>query len=321
MNTKPLCTELGLELGVLADKADVELVYMDDPEVVPDPVFRADGLIVAHYPKISAKVLRRLFKVRVIVRNGVGFDNVDTQVACELGIPVCNVPDYGTEEVADHALTFTLALVRRLSVAAADVRAGNWVWQVSAPVPRIRGQVFGVVGCGRIGTAAALRAKSFGFRVLFFDPYLPSGYEKAIGVGRCATLRELLQISDVVSLHAPLTEETRGMIGESEFAVMKRGSVLVNTARGPLVREQALLTALRAGALAGAALDVLEREPRYDPAILEQPNCIITPHMAFYSEESLVDMRTGSARTTLIALEGALPPNIVNGVTQPRAVP
>ena len=309
-----------MERDVLCSTADVELVYMDDPAAVPELVPRADALIVSHYPQFTAAVLRRLPRARVLVRNGVGFDNVDAEAARELGIPVCNVPDYGTEEVADHALTFALALVRRLHVAVTDVRAGHWFWPVVAPVPRIRGLAFGIVGCGRIGTAAALRAKAFGFRVQFYDPYLASGYEKAIGVARCATLDELLQSSDVLSLHAPLTSQTRGMLGEREFSQMKRGALLVNTARGPLVQEQALLVALDSGNLAGAALDVLENEPRYHPGLLRHPNCLITPHMAFYSEAALVDMRTGAARTALEALNGGLPRNVVNGVTRPRTI-
>ncbi len=171
-----------------------------------------------------------------------------------------------------------------------------------------------MVGCGRIGTAAALRAKAFGFHVQFFDPYLGSGYEKALGVDRVPTLGGLLHSSDVVSLHAPLTAETRGMLGEAEFALMKSGALLVNTARGALVRETALLAALERGQLWGAGLDVMEREPAFRREILDHPNCLVTPHMAFYSGEALREMRETAARIVLRVLEGGLPANVVNGV-------
>jgi phosphoglycerate dehydrogenase-like enzyme len=269
-------------------------------------------LIVAAVPRIWGAVLQSLRKARIIVRNGVGYDNIDAQGARAMGIAVANVPDYCTEEVADHAITLAIALERRFHRAIQDVRTGRWTWTAAIPVRRLRGQTFGIVGCGRIGTAVALRTKAFGFRAGFYDPYSRPGYEKAIGVTRFDSLDALLEASDMVSLHAPLTAETLGMIGECQLAGMKPGAFLVNTARGPLVQERPLIGALNSGRLAGAALDVLEREPAFDPELVAHPNCLLTPHMAFYSEEAMEEVRVSAARTVLEVLRGAVPRNVVN---------
>ncbi len=310
----PLCEEVGIEAEVLKGIANVSLVRTADESVLPDSVWDADAVIISHFPQISATALRRFQRLRMVVRNGVGFDNVDIAAARELGIPVCNVPDYGTEEVADHTLALTLALQRNVFPALQDVRKGVWQWRVAHSTRRLRGQRFGIVGAGRIGTATALRAKAFGFAVQFFDPYVPSGYEKALGVDRCRNLADLLSTSDVVSLHCPLSEETRGLIGRAELERMKRGSFLINTARGPVVREQDLLGALRSGHLGGAALDVVEREPAFDEQLLECANCLLTPHIAFYSKQSIADMRTSSAQNVADTLMGGWPVNVVNQV-------
>ena len=241
----PLCKEVALESGILGADADLFLVPMDEEDQIPGHVYDADALIVSHFPLVSAKMLKSFTNLRMIVRNGVGFDNIDVEAARALGIPVCNVPDYGTEEVADMALLLTLALERHLYRALTQVRGGVWTWRVAEPGRRVRGQKFGIIGCGRIGTATALRAKAFGFAVQFYDPYVSSGYEKAIGVERCTTLAALLQSSDVVSLHTPLNGSTRGMLGLTQLQSMKPGALLVNTARGPLIPESDLIQVLR----------------------------------------------------------------------------
>jgi phosphoglycerate dehydrogenase-like enzyme len=304
--------DLAIEAEILGETAQLSLAQIAERDNFPEEVFAADALILSPYPQLSAKILRSFRNLRVVVRNGVGYDNVDVKAARELGIPVCNVPDYGTEEVADHALLLTLALERNLYRALNAVRGGSWSWQAAQPTRRLRGQRFGIVGCGRIGTAAALRAKAFGFAVQFFDPYVASGYEKAIGVERCATLAQLLQTSDVVSLHCPLTAETRGMVSLSRMQGMKTGAFLVNTARGPLIPEADLLEMLRSGHLGGVALDVIEREPEHSPELLTFSNCLLTPHTAFYSEESLTDLRAGAARVVVRFLRGEGLINVVN---------
>lgn len=310
----PLCEDVDIEAEVLRGIASISLVRTADESVLPESVFDADAIILSHFPRLTAPLLRRFQKLRVLVRNGVGFDNVDIDAAAEMGIAVCNVPDYGTEEVADHALALTLALERNVFPALEDVRKGVWQWRIAEPTRRLRGQRFGIVGAGRIGTATALRAKAFGFAVQFSDPYVPHGYEKAIGVERCRTLNQLLETSDVVSLHCPLTDETRGLIGRAELAQMRRGSFLINTARGPVVREQDVIAALQSGHLGGVALDVVEREPVYDAKLLEFPNCLLTPHIAFCSRQSIVDLRASSAQNVADTLRGSGPVNVVNRV-------
>ncbi len=316
----PLCEDIDLETGILSEVAHLHLVHMEEEHDVPAEVSGADALIVSHFPRISGQLIGKLKRALVIHRNGVGYDNIDVESALRRGIPVCNVPDYGTEEVADHSILLTLALERNLLPVAAAVRKGQWSWRSACPGTRLRGQVFGIVGCGRIGSATALRAKAFGFSVQIFDPYLPAGWEKALGVQRRGTLEELLRDADVVSLHAPLTGETRGMIGPQQFAVMKNSAILINTARGPLVQEEALLSALSTARIRGAGLDVLEHEPQHNVRLHEFPNCLITPHTAFYSEQAVDEMRSNAAKNVRRILEGKPPQNVVNGVNHPTTI-
>jgi phosphoglycerate dehydrogenase-like enzyme len=301
-----------IEREALRDCAHLHLVRLYDEMEFEPHADDADAIILWHYLRIGPPLLSRLRKTRIIVRNGVGFDNVDVAAAAARGIPVANVPDYGTEEVADHAITLTLALIRQLRVVMDDIRAGNWEWRRALNCRRVRGQIFGVVGCGRIGTATAVRAKALGFRVCFYDPYLASGYEKAIGVERAASLEDLLREADVVSLHVPLDAGTQHLIGEPQFALMKQSAYLVNTSRGPVVRYDALVQALASGSIAGAGLDVLEHEPAGGEIMLRFPNVIVTPHSAFYSQESLAEMRRKSAMTVREALVNGRFLNVVN---------
>ncbi|MEO8130417.1 MAG: C-terminal binding protein [Bryobacteraceae bacterium] len=317
----PLCTEVELEKSILGDHAELIFLQTGDSEEFPQELYSADALVVTHFPQISERVLQSFQNLQIIVRNGVGYDNVDTVAARRLGIPVCNVPDYGTEEVADFAILLTLALQRNLSPALNDVRKGNWSWRSAEPGRRLRGQKFGIVGCGRIGTATALRAKALGFAVQFYDPYITAGYEKAIGAGRCASLEELLGSSDVVSLHCPLNGSTRGLIGHPELRSMRQGAFLVNTARGPLVQETALIELLRTGHLGGAALDVLENEPACSPELFHFSNCLITPHIAFYSADAVLEMRGSAMRNVLRRLQGFDPINVVNQVVVSQTQP
>lgn len=283
----------------------------------------ADALIVWHVIRISAATIDRLARCRVLVRAGVGYDNVDIEAAAARGIPVCNVPDYGTEEVADHAVCMALALVRRIPEAAAFVKRGGWDWRLCRPVRRINRLCAGIVGLGRIGTAAALRFKAFGLDVCFHDPYREDGADKALGVRRCESLAELLAQADIVSLHVPLTDETRNLIDAAAIAQMRPEAVLVNTARGGVVDTTAVAAALEAGRFRGVALDVLPSEPGTDADPLfagwraGRPwadRVILTPHTAFYSEEGLEDMRRKGAREVRRLLEGRPLRNVVNGV-------
>ena len=301
-----------VETPFLAGVADLTTFWLDFNAPFPAEVMDAQALILWHGPLVDAAVIAKLKDCRVIIRNGVGFDTVDIAAAARAGIPVCNVPDYGTEEVADHALALTLALYRQLFPLDAEAKQLGWKIEVSAKMRRLRTQTFGVVGIGRIGTAAALRAKAFGFRVVFYDPYVPSGTQKALGVERVHSLDELLRLADVVSVHCPLTAETRGMIGEKEIARMKPGSFLVNTARGDIVKKAPVFAALRSGHLAGAGLDVVEAEPLRTAEEASTPNLIVTCHAAFCSPEGMIEMRSTSAKIAHAALLGEPVWNRVN---------
>ena len=225
---------------------------------------RADGLLVWHEVVIDRELIESLANCRIIVRAGVGFDHIDLAAAGAAGIPVCNTPDYGTSEVADHAIGMLLALRRGLAFYNERLHAApiDHFYPAGAPmVARIRGSRLGLIGLGRIGTATALRAKAFGIDVLAYDPDLPRGQEIALGVSRTDRLEELLRTADAVSLHTPLNEHTRNIINADTLALMPAHAILINTARGALVDIDALYTALINDQLAGAALDVLPEEP------------------------------------------------------------
>jgi phosphoglycerate dehydrogenase-like enzyme len=314
----PHAEDCAPEAEALEGCALTRLLHLNDETDFEPFLDRAAALIVWHQLDITSRTIRRLRDVRIIVRNGVGFDNVDARAAAESGIPLANVPDYGTEEVADHAMALCLALIRRLRPLIDDIAGGRWRWQAAEQCRRIRGQVFGVVGCGRIGTATALRAQAFGFDVRFYDPYVAAGYEKALGVKRDSSLEALLEKADLVSLHVPLTAETLHLIDVPQLRRMKPGACLVNTARGGVVRHSAVEEALARQWIAGAALDVLEDEPRGMDLAARFPNCIVTPHSAFYSRESVLEMRRSSAGIVRDALLHGRFCNVVNGVHPPK---
>jgi D-3-phosphoglycerate dehydrogenase/C-terminal binding protein len=287
-------------------------------------VENVDAIILFHTFRLSQSTIKLMKNCKVIVRAGVGYDNVEYKAARHLNIPVCNVPDYGTEDVADSAIGHMLSLTRGLHETEARLRKRHRDWtHLSAPtLYRLRGRTFGIIGLGRIGTATALRAKSLGLDVLYYDPYKALGADKSLGIRRVGSLQNLLEESSIVSLHCPLSEETRGMIGCETISMMQSGSFLINTARGHLVETKQVLQAIESGKLAGLALDVLPQEPprKDDPLIKawrdpEHPahyRVILTPHIAFYSEEGLQDMRRSSAQICQLALLGQPLPNIVN---------
>lgn len=304
--------EATVERPFLQDIADIATVRLDFDAPIPPAVLAAQALILWHGPLVTAATIARLAHCRAIIRNGVGFDTVDVVAAARAGIPVCNVPDYGTEEVADHAMALTLALYRQLFPLDAEAKQLGWKIPVAAKMRRLSTQTFGIVGLGRIGTATALRAKALGFKVIFHDPHVPSGMHKAVGIERVSSLEELLRRADTVSLHCPLTSETRGLIGEKELAFLKPGSFLVNTARGDIVRKAPVFAALRSGHLAGAGLDVVENEPLRTPEEAATPHLIVTCHAAFCSPEGMVEMRSTSARIARAAVLGQPVWNKVN---------
>ncbi|KAL8278029.1 hypothetical protein RQP46_009661 [Phenoliferia psychrophenolica] len=269
-----------------------------------------DGLMVfRHY--LTREDIKRFTKLKVVVRMGVGYDRLDRVALAERGVTVCNVPDYGTEEIADHALALALSLRRGLVLNHELQRASPpapWTVKLTPLVSRIRGSTFGILGLGRIGTAAALRAKAFGWNVIFFDPYLPNGADKALGVERVRDIKDLFRRSTTLSIHCPCTSETRGMVNKELLDLLPAGAILVNTARGEVVCLDAIEDALKTGRLVGAGLDVLPVEPIPEPAhpllvayrekaAWLEGRLIVTPHSAFFSPESFENIRTYSADT------------------------
>ena len=309
------------EEQVLSDIAEVICLEQMGETALEGKIEDADALLVFHTVKISIASIRRLKKCRGIVRCGVGYDNVDLAAAGEKGIYVCNVPDYGVDEVADHAMALMLACARGLRFTEHRLRKtmAPWSIRVLQPLQRLAGATFGVIGLGRIGTATAMRAKAFRMRVVACDPYIPDGMDKALDVA-LISLDELMAVSDVVSVHTPLTEETLKIVGAPQLAKMKPHAILINTARGKCVDVQALTESLREGKIGGAGLDVLPDEPpEVNEPIMklwqrEEPlvNLLITPHSAFYSEHSLEEMRVKAAEEVRRILLGERPHNVVN---------
>jgi phosphoglycerate dehydrogenase-like enzyme len=284
----------------------------------------ADGLMILGFPVTGAD-LARFPRLRAIVRMGVGYDKLDRAAAAERNILICNVPDYGTTEVADHAIALALTLRR-------GILLHHELQRKNPPAPfrsfqhplieRLGRQTFGIVGLGRIGTAVALRAKALQFRVVFYDPYLPNGSELALGIERAATLEDLLRQTNTLSIHAPLTPETRGMLGREQLALLPKGAVVVNDARGPILDLDALAELMRADHIAGAGLDVLPQEPPVEPIpeLLRayrarepwlEGRLVVTPHSAWLTPHSWEDTRRKSAETMRAALLTNKPQNVI----------
>ncbi|MFM8931625.1 MAG: C-terminal binding protein, partial [Gemmataceae bacterium] len=264
----------------------------------------ADAVLLYHDVSISNETVTLMDRCKAIVRCGVGYDNVDIRAAGDKGIVVCNVPDYGTEDVADHALMMLLGAARRLGVLHETIRRGGWQPEGMFGAPRLRGKTVGIIGCGRIGTAMALRCKALGMRVVYFDPYLRHAEEKMLGLERVESLEELLPQCMAVSLHCLLTPETKHILNDKSLALMPKDSVVVNTARGGCVDTQALVRALESGHLAGAGIDVVEREPLDVEALRKHPRVLLSPHSAYYSVEGYWEMRSKGAEEARRALTG-----------------
>lgn len=315
-----------IERRILGDIAEVMALDVPDESHLPGKIEDAAAIMMYHCVQMSAPLIESLRDCKLIIRCGVGYDNIDIAAARTRGIPVANVPDYGTEEVADSAIGMALALARGFHLHNVRLQRGEGEWSHASAVPlrRLRGRTFGIVGLGRIGSAVALRAKVLGMEVAFHDPYVPDGMDKALGVRRVETLGELLAMSSILSIHCPGTAETQSLIDFDTLAQMPRGSFLVNTARGSITNPDAVLEALASGHLAGAAIDVLPEEPPppdaaflrawRDPSHPASLRLLLNPHSAFYSEEGLDDMRIKGSQNCRRALLGQPLRNIVNGL-------
>jgi D-3-phosphoglycerate dehydrogenase len=286
--------------AALAD-AGVELRELagHDAEEIVEAGREADVIFV-YYAKFPRATIERLNGCRVLARCGTGYDNIDVPAARERGIEVVFVPDYGVDDVSDHALALLLACWRKLALSDRAVRAGAWpAYPELAPLRRLRGATLGLYGYGRIARRVAEKARALGMEVIAHDPYVPEA---------TATREQLFRESDAVSVHVPLSEETRGSVGAAELALMKPGAILVNTSRGPIVDGNAVAAALRAGRLGGAGLDVFEEQPLPpDHPLRACETAVFTPHSAAYTEESLAEVRKRPLADALRVLRGEPP--------------
>jgi D-3-phosphoglycerate dehydrogenase len=284
-----------------------------EPRRLVEQVAAADAIIVL-FATIDRSVIESLARCRVISRYGIGVDMIDIQAATEFGIPVAIVTDFCIDEVSTQTIGFVIDLGRHTFTLHEHVRAGKWgIAAPSCGAPfRLKGQTLGVVGLGNLGRAVASKAVCLGMRVLAADPYLRPGQASEVGA-ELVGLDELLRRSDFVSLHCPLVPETRGLIGAAQLASMKPTAYLINMARGAVVDQESLHRALVEGTIAGAALDVLEREPpQPDDPLLRLDNVIITPHTASWSLEAYAHLRRSAAQNVVDVLQGRLPPSVVN---------
>ncbi len=296
-------------------EANVELVVHTGRSTAQDVIrYGADAdAIISSYGDITREVLEALApRLKVLSRTGTGVDNFDVEAATELGIAVCNVPGYGTEVVSDHAIALALACLRRINEQDADMRRGVWDYARTRPLGQVYGRRFGVVGMGSIGKAAARKAAGLGFEVVCTSRSLTPGTTTADGVS-VLTFDELIRTCDVVSFHTALTPQTKHMLNKEAIASMKPGAVVVNTSRGAVIDTVALAQALEEDRLWGAGLDVFENEP-LDPShpIAHAPHTVLTPHAAYWSEESGVELRTRACQAAIDVVVGRRPKDCLN---------
>lgn len=271
----------------------------------------ADALLV-QYARITSRVMENMQKCRAIVRYGVGLDCIDLEAATEHGIMVANIPDYGLEDIADHAIALMLTIARKITQLNQHVHQGLWDYKLAKPLFRLRGKTLGLVGFGRIARMVADKARAFGMQVIAYDPYITPDIAESYQV-KLVDWETVLSSADVLSLHIPVTEQTVNLINDEALAKMKDNCILVNTARGALVDENALIKALQRGKIAGAGLDVSKKEP-IDPAneLLALPNVVITPHSAWYTEEAQQSLQQQAAQEIVRVLNGERPLNLAN---------
>ena len=291
---KKILSEINPELTLETCKTEEDVIA-----VAAD----ADG-IINQYAPITRRVIESLKRCKVIARYGVGVDNIDVEVATEYGIIVANVPDYCVDEVSTHTMSLILACARGITLLDRKIREKKWDFTLAKPLFRTQGKTLGLFGLGRIARMVAQKASGFGFKIIAYDPYI----SKINGGINLVEFSQLLTDSDFISIHVPLTVETKHSFGKNELKVMKKTAYLINTSRGPVINEKDLYIALKERWIAGAALDVMEKEPPdWNSSLLQLDNLIITPHIAFYSEESYVELKTKVAQAVLSVLKGELP--------------
>jgi D-3-phosphoglycerate dehydrogenase len=290
--------------------AELLLAEASTPQAVMQVARDADAVMVT-YAKVTAEMIGQMMRCRIIARFGIGVDNVDIAAATNAGIVVTRVPDYCIDEVSDHTMALLLALARKIPFANSRAHAGRWEMPAVVPIHRLRGSVLGLVGFGRIPQLVAPKAKAFGLRIISYDPFVSDEIMNRAEVEK-VDFSELVSTSDHISIHTPLVPETNHLFNADVFPRMKPTAHLINTARGSIVDEEALAQALDQGHLAGAALDVLSQEPPSMSPLFGRHNVILTPHMSFYSAESLIDLQSKAAEEVVRVLTGELPRNPVN---------
>ena len=301
------------ERAVLEAGGAEVIVAPDGNEATLVGLARDADAVMTCFAQVTENVVRAAERCKVIGRFGVGVDNIAVSTATELGIAVTYVPDYCVDEVSDHVMALLHAWNRRIVLFDRSVKERGWGSQpLTMRMMRLRGKTIGIVGFGRIGQAVASKARAFGMNVLAADPFIDSSIVESFG-GSLVELDQLLGESDFVSLHTPLSDETRNMIGRDELAAMKEDAFLINAARGPLIDEEALFNALTKGVIAGAGLDVMvDNVPSQDHPLLALENAIITPHVAFFSQESTLELEQRAAAEVVRVMHGEMPDNLVN---------
>ena len=308
---------LDVEKKTLEGLADLVALQTKNPEDFLAEAADCDALLNTYAGPITAEVMSRMPRCKIIARYGIGVDTIDVAAATAAGIIVTNNPSYCIEEVAEHTMALLLACARKVALYDRLVREGRWEVSPGKPLFRLAGRTLGLVGFGNIARAVAVRAAAFGMRVLYVDPFVTAGPHAVPGDKR--ELGDVLREADFLSLHPPLLPETRGMIGDEAFAQMKPTAFLINCSRGPIVDTAALVRALDAGRIAGCALDTTDPEPLPDLHPLRaRDNVIITPHVAWYSEQALVGLQAGAPSEVRRVLTGEFPVNVVNRAVKGR---
>lgn len=307
-----------VERQAIGKSGRVKYFQCDSDKDWKGELLKADYILLWHNTNMPDTVINKLEDCKAIIRIGTGYDSVDHLTAATRDIPVCNVPDYGTDEVADHSIALALALCRQ--IIPIDQECKNLGWEIpnKNKIQRFGEMMFGVIGLGRIGTSVALKAKALGFEVHFYDPYLSNGVDKSLNIARQKDFENFISTMDVISINCPLTEETHHMITNKEIEKMRKSAFIVNTARGPIIKKDDLFDALRKDKIAGAALDVIEDEPLKTKKEAQTPNLIVTCHSGFYSLQAAWEMRHKAAVQARNMIEGGKIENCVNCNYLPR---
>ena len=308
--TDNIFPDLIIERKMLAE-IDAEFIEVTDPAKLKEECSDADA-VVNTYLQMTGDIINSTKKCKLIIRNGIGVNTIDVEACNAKGIMVANIPTYCLDEVATHAFALLLTAARKITMLQDSVKQGIWDVKKAIPVFSLQNKILGLAGFGKIPRLVSERAKPFGLKVIIYDPYVTQEMAKEAGVQK-AELDELLTKSDFISIHCPLTPETKNMFNKETFKKMKKSAFIINTARGPVINEPDLVNALNEGQLAGAALDVLEKDDvDINNPLLKMDNVIITPHTAWYSEESMMKRRVQTIENVISVLKGGEPESLVN---------